>query len=107
MFVENFEVLYDTKGLQWVPAKGGVPPYDALHTYTDKNGLSIFIGRAIFEGSRIIGRISLYDRCLYIPYNGKEIRVNNYEALVYSEPNQSFVNGFMNVINGATGTNYQ
>lgn len=43
----------------------------------------IYIGRAPFSGSLTVGRIQPSHRCLYIPYNGLEHRIEHYEVLVY------------------------
>jgi hypothetical protein len=47
------------------------------------NGEEIFIGRAVFNGSMIVGRVSESDKCLFIPFSGEEHKLEHYEILVY------------------------
>lgn len=59
---------------------GGLPP-NAVSTGRARNGEPIYYGRGHYQGSLTPGLISSRQRCLYIPYGGREIRVDSYEVL--------------------------
>lgn len=73
----------DSSNFSWEPSTDGKAVAYALST--DKIGNEeIFIGRPPFSNnSTTIGRILSSHRCLYIPFKGKEHRIEHYEILVY------------------------
>lgn len=72
----------DSSCVSWEPSSQGVSVANAIST--DRMGHEeIYIGRAPFSSSLTVGRIQPSHRCLYIPYNGKEHRIEHYEVLVY------------------------
>jgi len=76
----NFEVLTGY-GYNWVtPHHHAIPP-NAVSTGRSRNGEPLFIGRGHHHGSLTPGLVSVSQRCLYIPYGGREIRVDHYEIL--------------------------
>jgi hypothetical protein len=79
----EFELLLgDSFKFEWVPASfGDVDPHSV--SPGNANGEEVFVGRAVFNGSMIIGRVSENDKCLFIPFDGKEHKIEHYEVLVY------------------------
>uniref|UniRef100_A0A1A9X2I1 Uncharacterized protein n=1 Tax=Glossina brevipalpis TaxID=37001 RepID=A0A1A9X2I1_9MUSC len=57
-------------------------PANAVSCGFSHNGEPLYIGRGAWQGSLTPGRISVSQHCLFIPYGGQEIRLNNYEILV-------------------------
>lgn len=85
IFVENFEVVTGKqKHFAWIPASHGNVPERAVSTGSEC-GENLFVGRAPFEGSMTIGKIHPSHACIYIPFNGNEIRLPDYEALIYTK----------------------
>lgn len=75
----------DSSCVSWEPSSQGVSVANAIST--DRMGHEeIYIGRAPFSGSLTVGRIQPSHRCLYIPYNGQEHRIEHYEVLVWKQP---------------------
>lgn len=85
IFVENFEVLKGKeKHYAWMPASHGNVPERAVSTGSE-NGEDLFVGRAPFEGSMTIGKVHPSHGCIYIPFNGMEVRLPDYEVLIYTK----------------------
>lgn len=78
----DFEVLC---GLDfgWVKTKCNYIPENAFVAgRSEVQGEPLYIGRATYDGYLLTGKIhTLYETC-YLPYNGKEIEVNEFEILV-------------------------
>lgn len=72
----------DSLCFSWEPSSRGKCAANALSTDTIGDE-EIFVGRAPFCNSLTIGRIQASHRCLFIPYDGKEHRLEHYEVLVY------------------------
>lgn len=69
-------------GLRWISAShGGIPP-GAIPAGYCRSGDTLFVGRAHFLGSLTPGKVSRMNRCLYVPYGGKEYAIPMYEVLV-------------------------
>jgi hypothetical protein len=47
------------------------------------NGEEIFIGRAVFNGSMVVGRVLESEKGIFIPFAGEEHKLEHYEVLVY------------------------
>ncbi|XP_022233369.1 uncharacterized protein LOC111081577 isoform X1 [Drosophila obscura] len=76
----TYEVLTGY-GYVWVHVHHhGIPP-NAVSTGRARNGDPIYFGRGHHQGSLTPGLISSRQRCLYIPYGGREIRLDSYEVL--------------------------
>lgn len=76
----NFEVLTGY-GYNWVKPHHHVIPPNAVSTGRSRNGEPLFVGRGHHHGSLTPGLVSVSQRCLYIPYGGREIRIDSYEVL--------------------------
>ncbi|EDW47654.1 uncharacterized protein LOC6608927 isoform X1 [Drosophila sechellia] len=75
----SYEVLTGY-GYVWTNCGHGIPP-NAVTTGRARNGELLYYGRGHYQGSLTPGLISASQRCLYIPYGGREIRINSYEIL--------------------------
>jgi len=79
----DFELLAGY-GYGWVPdANGRVPPGAVICGRTS-DGEPLYIGRGHYAGSMTPGKIHPSHGCLYIPFGGQEVRLNDYEVLVRS-----------------------
>ena len=78
---EDFELLVGY-GYGWVPdSNGGVPPGAVICGRTS-DGEPLYIGRGHYHGSMTPGKIHPSHGCLYIPFSGQEVRLQDYEVLV-------------------------
>jgi len=75
----SYEVLTGG-GYVWAHA-GHHIPHNAVSTGRARNGEPLYYGRGHYQGSLTPGLISASQRCLYIPFGGREIRINSYEVL--------------------------
>lgn len=66
----------------WEFASHGSVPDGALEVGRTADGEGLFAGRCLHEGTQTPGKIQISHGCLYIPFNGEEIRVHEYEVLV-------------------------
>lgn len=83
--MERFEVLKGkSKHYTWLPASHGNVPDRAVSTGSE-NCEPLYVGRAPFEGSMTIGKIHPSHGCIYIPFNGVEVRLADYEVLVHTK----------------------
>lgn len=80
----NYEYLVrPTYGsLDWVPAADGVIPSGAVLAGNTSAGEGLFVGRANYEGSWVIGKVQRSHQVLYVPFGGKEVAISDYELLV-------------------------
>ncbi|KAL7738623.1 hypothetical protein ACLKA6_006916 [Drosophila palustris] len=79
----DFELLAGY-GYGWVPDGFGNVPGGAVVCGRTSDGEPLYIGRGHYNGSFTPGKIHQSHRCLYIPYGGQEVRLDNYEVLVRS-----------------------
>lgn len=77
----DFELLAGY-GYGWVPDSNGSVPHGAVICGRTSDGEELYIGRGHYAGSFTPGKIHPSHGCLYIPYGGQEVRLNNYEVLV-------------------------
>ncbi|XP_062544073.1 natterin-3-like [Armigeres subalbatus] len=77
----GFEVLCNGN-VDWVPAKFGIVPRNAVLGGQTSTGEKLYIGRAHWMGSLTPGKVHPSHQTLYIPFDGKEISIQNYEVLV-------------------------
>lgn len=66
--------------LEWVPASGGDVPKDAIRAGVD-SGNKCYVARAHMEGGLIPGKLHKTHSSVYIPFNMKEVPVDDYEVL--------------------------
>lgn len=68
----------------WQPCFGAnIPPNAIKAGETVDGGEPLFIGRGNYNNSLVVGKIQPSHACLYIPFNGQEIKLDKYEILVY------------------------
>ncbi|XP_050311628.1 uncharacterized protein LOC126747168 [Anthonomus grandis grandis] len=67
----------------WVDTKArhGHVPSTALRGGTDIDGAPIFVGRGFYEGDWIPAKVIPSKHVAYVPYNGKEIALDNFQVL--------------------------
>ncbi|XP_017462875.1 PREDICTED: natterin-3-like [Rhagoletis zephyria] len=68
--------------LEWVPSADGVIPSGAVNGGHTSSQEPLFIGRAYYEGSWVIGKVHQTHRVLYVPFAGRESALSDYEVLV-------------------------
>jgi hypothetical protein len=77
------EFEYYTGPVQWVKTSGHNIPANAVVGGKEQDGTLLYIGRVLYEGMMIPGKISArVGKGIYFPYNGKEIELPDYEILV-------------------------
>lgn len=79
--VTEFELL-KFGNFVWEFATHGTIPDGALEVGRTGDGEPLYMGRAIHEGIQTPGKVQASHGCLYIPYDGQEIKVFEYEVLV-------------------------
>ncbi|XP_053965073.1 uncharacterized protein LOC128867668 isoform X3 [Anastrepha ludens] len=76
----SFDVLCGM-GYSWVHVYNHAIPPNAVFSGVGRNGQRLYVGRGHHHGSLTPGLVSQIQRCLFIPYGGREIRVDSYEVL--------------------------
>ena len=71
--------------LEWVPASDGKLPNGAIQGGQESDGEKLYIGRASHDVAVVIGKVHPRHGVIYLPYSGKEVKVNNYDVLVVKE----------------------
>lgn len=79
--VTEFELLR-YGNFVWENASHGAVPLGALETGRTSDGESLYTGRALHEGTLTPGKVHPSHGCLYIPFDGVETKVYEYEILV-------------------------
>lgn len=77
----NYEVLTGP-GYSWQRCSDGDVPINAITCGDTSDGEHLFIGRGRQGDSLTVGKVQLSHQCLYIPFDGMEIKLNTYEVLV-------------------------
>lgn len=77
----NFEVLR-SGDFVWEFSTNGEIPSGAIIIGRTADGEPLYMGRCLYQGTQTPGKIQPSHGCLYIPFNGEEISVNEYEVLV-------------------------
>ncbi|XP_035917002.1 uncharacterized protein LOC118514324 [Anopheles stephensi] len=77
---EDFEVLR-YGAFVWEYATGGSVPESAMKIGETADGESLYMGRAIHGGSQTPGKIHPSHGCCYLPFDGAEVSVTDYEVL--------------------------
>ncbi len=65
----------------WSVSRSGQIPSGAIVGGREGNGDIYYIGRAEFRNSLVIGKVQPSHKILYVPFDGKEIKINVYEVL--------------------------
>ncbi|KAJ6225050.1 hypothetical protein RDWZM_003595 [Blomia tropicalis] len=65
----------------WTNTADGDVPGNAVMGGNTSDGENLFIGRAFYEGSWVVGKVHPSHRVLYVPFGGKEVSISDYEIL--------------------------
>lgn len=66
----------------WEFTSHGAVPEGALEVGRTIDGEPLYAGRCLYEGTQTPGKVQASHGCLYIPYDGQEVKVYEYEILV-------------------------
>uniref|UniRef100_A0A182IKE0 DUF3421 domain-containing protein n=1 Tax=Anopheles atroparvus TaxID=41427 RepID=A0A182IKE0_ANOAO len=77
---EDFEVLR-YGAFVWEYASNGSVPETAVKIGQTADGEPLFMGRAIYNGSQTPGKVHTSHGCCYLPFDGAEVSVTEYEVL--------------------------
>ncbi|XP_026472128.1 natterin-3-like isoform X2 [Ctenocephalides felis] len=77
----DYEILHQPVYM-WEPCSNGEVPFGAVEVGHTSDGEKLFMGRCVHDGAQTPGKVQVSHGCLYIPYNGEEVRVCDYEVLV-------------------------
>lgn len=77
----DYEILIGP-GYSWIPFKGGHISDNAIYINPNQIASALYIGRTIFRGRLIMGKIQSTDQSLYIPFKQQEVKVTPSEILV-------------------------
>ncbi|KAM7342823.1 uncharacterized protein ACRADG_010104 [Cochliomyia hominivorax] len=79
----HYELLVG-ENYTWQPCFGAnIPPNAIKAGETVANSEPLFIGRGHYGNSLVVGKIQPSHACLYVPFGGKEVKLDKYEILVY------------------------
>uniref|UniRef100_A0A1L8DCM8 Uncharacterized protein n=1 Tax=Nyssomyia neivai TaxID=330878 RepID=A0A1L8DCM8_9DIPT len=78
---EDYEILR-TGDFVWEFAVNGEVPPGAVEGGQTADGEKLYIGRCLHNGTQTPGKVQPSHECLYIPFDGEEVRVSSYEVLV-------------------------
>lgn len=68
--------------LTWVEGNNGYVPSEAVSAGVQANGEPLYVGRARICGSLVTGKILPSHNCIYVPFDGVEHSITQYEVLV-------------------------
>lgn len=77
---DDFEVLRQGEFVWEFCANGSIPD-DAIVVGQTLDGEKLYMGRALYQGSQTPGKVQPSHGCLYIPFNGEEVPLGEYEVL--------------------------
>lgn len=80
IFKDHFEVLRSGEFV-WEFASSGTVPEGAVSCGQTADGELLYVGRAIHQGSQTPGKVQITHACIYIPFGGLEIMLQDYEVL--------------------------
>jgi len=87
--VEDYEVLTGPPAaLSWIEGQNGEVPSNAVVGGQDADGETIYIGRAIHQGTVTVGKVHPSHGCCYVSYGGEELNFKEYEILVKNKLGQ-------------------
>lgn len=82
VLVESFEILVFEPNFTWVHSSNGYIPPNAIPTGSTTSGETMYIGRGYHAGGLTVGKVHPSHGCLYIPFDGQEVSIRDYEVLV-------------------------
>lgn len=68
-------------GFEWVASAGGHVPAEAVIAGNQADGAPLYVGRASVGGSLSVGKIHPGHHCIYVPFDGIEHKITQYEVL--------------------------
>ncbi|KAG5667895.1 hypothetical protein PVAND_015861 [Polypedilum vanderplanki] len=77
---EDFEVLR-AGDFVWEFCTGGAVPEGAVTCGQTADGEVLYVGRCLYSGTQTPGKVHPSHNCLYIPFEGAEISIPEYEVL--------------------------
>lgn len=77
----EYDVLCNGE-VQWVNSCNGEIPAAGIEAGLTSKGEILYVGRAFHEGTVTVGKIHPSHSVMYIPFDGQEIRIREYDALV-------------------------
>lgn len=80
IFKDDFEVLR-SGDFVWEFSTGGSLPEGAVTCGQTADGEQLYIGRALHQGTQTPGKVQPSHGCLYIPFDGLEVSIAEYEVL--------------------------
>ncbi|VVC43436.1 Hypothetical protein CINCED_3A008072 [Cinara cedri] len=83
--MSHFEVLCHTS-VAWQSSYENRIPSNAIVIGSTVSGEKLYMGRALHDGTLTPGKIQPSHRSLYIPYNGEEVAVDEYEIMIFRPP---------------------
>ncbi|XP_076756579.1 uncharacterized protein LOC143426809 [Xylocopa sonorina] len=77
----DFEILMPAD-FHWIRAAEGYVPPHAVEAGTTVDGEMLYVGRAYHHGAPCVGKIHRSHGVLYVPYDGREVAIRDYEVLI-------------------------
>jgi co-chaperonin GroES (HSP10) len=77
---DDFEVLRQGNFV-WEFTAGGTLPEGAVSCGQTSEGELLYVGRAMYQGTQTPGKVQVSHGCLYIPFDGQEVSISEYEVL--------------------------
>uniref|UniRef100_A0A0K8TQR4 Uncharacterized protein n=1 Tax=Tabanus bromius TaxID=304241 RepID=A0A0K8TQR4_TABBR len=77
----EFEILR-SGDFVWEFATNGHVPEGAIEIGRTADGEKLYTGRCLHAGTQTPGKLQPSHGCLYIPFNGAEVAIHEYEVLV-------------------------
>uniref|UniRef100_A0A182RGT8 DUF3421 domain-containing protein n=1 Tax=Anopheles funestus TaxID=62324 RepID=A0A182RGT8_ANOFN len=77
---KDFEVLRNGS-FEWINASKGAVPRTAIRIGQTSRGEPLYMGRANYKYSQTPGKVQQSHGCCYLPFNGTEVSVTDYEVL--------------------------
>ena len=68
--------------LAWAHAHDGQVPTGALIGGRQSDGVPLYIGRAHYDGSMVVGKVHPEHHVCYVSFGGAEVPIHSYEVLV-------------------------
>lgn len=77
----SYDVLCNGN-IHWEQTSYGNIPPNAVLAGNTTTGERLFVGRAHHDGSLTVGKVHPAHGCLYIPFGGREERIDHFEVLI-------------------------
>ncbi|XP_055914857.1 uncharacterized protein LOC129948065 isoform X2 [Eupeodes corollae] len=78
---DNFQMLVGA-GFVWADCEEGQVLPGAVPSGNTSDGETLYVGRGHYNGSLSVGKVHPSHECLYLPYGGEEVKLDQYEVLV-------------------------